>query len=87
MRYIKLTKGYNAIIDDEDYERVNKYMWYFQAKKHNIGYAMHKNSKLNIQMHRLIMNAPDNKQVDHINKNGIDNRKCNLRLKLGIFYK
>ena len=33
-----------------------------------------------MKMHRLILNASDDIQVDHINHNGLDNRKGNLRL-------
>jgi hypothetical protein len=33
-----------------------------------------------IPMHRFLLNAPDDVEVDHINGNGLDNRKCNLRL-------
>ena len=33
-----------------------------------------------LSMHRFIMDAPKGMQVDHINGNGLDNRKCNLRI-------
>lgn len=71
MKYISLTKGRLAIVDDEDFERVNKYKWYFER------YATHKSKNECFRMHNLIMNA---KEVDHINGNKLDNRRENLRV-------
>lgn len=31
-------------------------------------------------MHRVIMEAPDDKQIDHIDRNGLENREVNLRI-------
>ena len=64
-------------IDNEDYEKIKDISWY----EANNGYMSHKdtNKKL-ILLHRLIMNAPNNKVIDHINHNKKDNRKSNLRL-------
>lgn len=65
-------------IDSEDRVRLLKYTWFIWS-----GYAytqtkIHKRWKL-ISMHRLLMAAPDEKIVDHINRNKLDNRKKNLR--------
>lgn len=77
---IKLNKRYIALVDDEDFERVNKYRWFY----HHNGYARLTTKigkeKKQINMHRFILNAPINMEVDHINHNGLDNRRCNLRL-------
>ena len=74
MKQIILAKGYVALIDDEDYELVSKYKWYF----HNNGYARTSHGKT--YMHRLIMNVNDKSiEIDHINHNKLDNRKENLR--------
>jgi hypothetical protein len=71
------------IIDDEDYNRIKKHTWYIDKKK-NIFYAKAtiriNNKRKNIRMHRYIMNARKNQKIDHINGNGLDNRKSvNLR--------
>ena len=76
---IPLTQGKIAIIDDEDYEKVSKYKW--QALNHYYTYyAMVSTDKKNMYMHRFIMNPKVSQHIDHINGNGLDNRRCNLRL-------
>jgi len=81
MKRIPLSRGQYALVDDEDYEKVNKYKW--NAVPNNKTYRASSrctgNGK-NIRMHRFIMNAPKNMDVDHINHDTLDNRKCNLRI-------
>lgn len=82
---ILLTQGQTAFIDEEDFNLVSQYNW-FAHKSFNkhVFYAMTNTSRKlgkrkSIQMHRLIMNANQGQQIDHINGNGLDNRKSNLR--------
>ena len=68
------------IVDEEDLERVNKHSWYLEKSKIYGYYRSRINGKL-VRLHRFILNVTDPKiQVDHINGNTLDNRKCNLRL-------
>lgn len=78
MKEIKLTKGKYAIVDDEDYEFLNKYKWH-ACNYGGKWYAGRKHYK-KIYIHNEIMNPPTGMQVDHINRNGLDNRRCNLRI-------
>lgn len=80
----KLTCGSNVIIDDEDFDMLPKTGWYLQRKeKHNSGtdYVIHDSYSF---MHRYILSKHGidlhGKVVDHINRNGLDNRKNNLRI-------
>lgn len=78
MKFIKLTKGYETIIDNEDYAELSKYKWCACVKPNRV-YAQRRNSENKIvYMHRQIMKYPK-KAIDHINRNGLDNRKINLR--------
>lgn len=81
MKRIKLTQGKYAIVDDEDFERLNYYNWSLgktgNTKKE---YAKISIKRKTIKMHRLIMNTPQGMDTDHINGNGLDNRKSNLRI-------
>ena len=68
-----------AIIDDEDYELVSQHKWY-ALKGHNTMYAeaSHPNSGGKVLMHRLIL-KPGELHVDHIDNNGLNNQRSNLR--------
>ena len=61
-----------ALIDLEDIDKVKKYRWCL----HN-GYA--KNNDIGV-LHRFIISCPEGMEVDHINRNRLDNRKSNLRV-------
>ena len=81
-REIPLTKGLVAIVDAEDYERLLAYHWHATSGPwNNTHYAASQDSGTRLRMHRVILGlGPDDPEVDHINRNGLDNRRCNLRL-------
>lgn len=72
MRYIQLSKGQYAIVDDEDYGYLSQWKWYTGSHGK---YAVRRES-----MHRQLIDCPSNMVVDHINGNTFDNRKDNLRI-------
>src|SRR5688572_19082874 len=76
---------FDLLFDEADYDIVKQYKWFSQKIGHNT-YAVSDQRGQNrkgqyIYLHRLIMNVTDtNVMVDHINRNGLDNRRENLRL-------
>lgn len=79
MKNIILTDGSTCLVDDEDYDYLSKYTWY-NIKGYARSSKMKQGKTTNIAIHRLITNCPKGKVVDHINRNPLDNRKCNLRI-------
>lgn len=79
MKYINLTQGYKAMVDDEDYKKVVKYKWFVQITG-NCKHARTYNAGKPFFMHRILIEVPQGLFVDHINGNGLDNRKINLRV-------
>lgn len=84
MKKIPLTKGKFAIVDDRDYELLNKHKWLatnrYAARAEHYYNEIGKRKQKWIYMHRFIANAPDRMEVDHINRNTFDNRRSNLRV-------
>lgn len=78
--FIELTQGHLAIVDADDYEELSKFKWSVMDKS-NTFYAKRgqPGRTAAMLMHRQIMKAVDGVLVDHVNGNGLDNRKCNLR--------
>jgi len=83
MKEIRLTKNQTAIVDDEDFERISQRPWYFRA-----GYAMRSIRKPvaqggtidHVRMHREILGVGPKTNVIHIDGNGLNNRRSNLRI-------
>jgi len=79
---IPLTHGQFAKVDPEDYIWLSQFNWYHKPSK-TTAYAIRSvkwnKKKKDIYMHRLLINTPAHLFCDHINHNGLDNRKQNLR--------
>ena len=75
MAKIQLTNGGIALIDDEDLERVTRHRWYRWHHPGGPVYVRRTGDKLGL--HNFVTGA---KGVDHINGNGLDNRRSNLRV-------
>lgn len=85
MKKIKLTQNKHALVDDEDYEYLNQWKWQVVNMKdtfyaHRKIWLKREKRYKTICMHRIIMNAPNGRVVDHINHNSLDNQRENLRI-------
>jgi len=80
IKTILLDNGGVIYIDDEDYEWLAQYKWGLIEPAVGYKYAGRwENHKL-VLMHRFILHAESWQKVDHKNGNGLDNRRCNIRL-------
>lgn len=82
---LTMPNGMECLVDRQDISIALGYRW--DAKRDRgthyaktSAYLNGDGSRRSVSMHRLIMSPPDNMQVDHINGNGLDNRRSNLRL-------
>ena len=78
MKTIPLTRGYKAIVDDEDFKHLSQFKWHAVASPAPFVYAATGIPRK--YMHRVILNPPIGFVTDHINGNGLDNRRANLRI-------
>lgn len=83
MKEIPLTQGKVALIDDGDYPLVSQYKWsahHWRGKWYAKAYAKKGRGRALVSMHRLVADAPSGYVVDHIDGNGLNNTRANLRL-------
>lgn len=71
------------MVDDEDYERISQFKW-SASKEGRSWYAVRgsggRKDRRSVRMHRFIMNPLCNQLMDHIDGNGLNNQKSNLRI-------
>jgi len=82
MKLIPLTQGMFAQVDDEDYDELVKFRWF--ARKHNKTFYAARNLKkgqkfVTFHMHKELLGEIEGKEIDHIDGDGLNNRKENLR--------
>lgn len=93
MKQIPLTQGKSALVDDDIFELImamrhhrNQDVVKWHAYNHHRSWYAHCNFKLpngkwtTLRLHRFVMNASKGQIVDHINHDGLDNRRSNLRI-------
>ncbi len=82
MKQIAVGKTLFALVDDSDFAELSRYRWFAKKDGHTV-YARRKDHKTNscIYMHRQILGLTkkDKIETDHVNGQGCDNRRCNLR--------
>ena len=78
---ITLTQGLEATLDDADAVLVGDYKWHaHRSGPDRRAYAATWDGERIVLMHRMLMSPPIGMEVDHVNGDGLDNRRANLRL-------
>lgn len=72
---IPVGDGEFALVDATDHAWLSRWRW----GKNSRGYAYRKSGRQGVLMHRLILEPPDGFEVDHVNRDKLDNRRVNLR--------
>jgi len=76
--------GRTVLMDDEDYAQIflrhgGWWLWQIGRNSYVRRQVMLNGKRRNVSLHRLVMGATPGQMVDHINGNGLDNRRQNLR--------
>lgn len=79
---IPLTRGFVALVSPEDAEWIKQFKWCARPQG-NLCYACRKKPGTvgtHLHMHREIMKPPPDMEIDHIDHNGLNNTRGNLRI-------
>jgi hypothetical protein len=80
MAEVPLTQGKVALVDDEDYEYLSQFKWYAQKSETTWYAARHPTKNKTVRMHRVLMDDPQGLEVDHEDRDGLNNQRYNLRV-------
>jgi hypothetical protein len=81
MKEIPLVNGRGiALVDDEDFPYLSQMKWYLIQPQRACKYAHTKLNGRTTYMHRLVLGSPKGLEVDHIDNDGLNNQRANLRL-------
>lgn len=87
MKRISLSQNKFALVDDEDFEFLNKWKWSLFASRDKRYYAFRQvlcsdGKRRSLLMHRLLLGLQcgDSRQIDHVDTDGLNNTKDNLRI-------
>lgn len=82
MKLIPLNKGFFAKVDDADFEKACSRKWFVKKYAHSDTFCAVANgpNRTRIYLHRLLLDAPKHLQVDHADRDGLNNQRSNIRL-------
>lgn len=83
MKLIYLNTGEVVKVDDLDYDWLNRHKWYLKSSAYKV-YACRNGiingNRTTLRMHRVIMNCPPDKEVDHKDGDTFNNQRENLEI-------
>lgn len=80
MKTISLTRGKVTVVDDEDYERASSFKWNFNGNYAVRSVTVAPKTRKAMLLHRFLTQAPDSCEVDHRDRDGLNNQRSNLRV-------
>ena len=78
MKTIAIKGGLFALVDDEDYEELKRYKWFIRRGK-KTNYARRSQDGKEVAMHHHLIGRAEGLRVDHVDGNGLNNQKNNIR--------
>lgn len=78
MRHIRVSENKFTLVDDEDFDWVQKHNWVI-TKAGYVGLS-NGDGSFGVLLHRAILRAKSNEIVDHKDGNKLNNQKCNIRI-------